>query len=728
MEINYVNSVFEQMTLEEKIAQLIQLTRDFYQADSKKVSLTGPMDEMGINKAVVHNSGSVINAIGARDVIKIQREHLKNNRLGIPLLFMGDIVHGYRTIFPVPLAIGCSWDMDLAEASAAIAAREASAAGLHVTFAPMVDLVRDPRWGRVMESTGEDPYLNSLFARAFVRGFQGSQLNDNTRVVACVKHFAAYGAPEGGRDYNTVDMSERQLRESYLPAYKAALDEGCEMVMTSFNTVDGIPVTGNTHLLRDILRGEWGFDGVLISDWGSVKELIPHGVAVDESEAANKAMQAGVDIEMMTPCYVNNLKELVENGALDETLIDEAVLRILNLKHKLGLFENPYRGADEKLEQEILLCEPHRQAARELAAKSCVLLKNENVLPLQKHQKIALIGPFAQNSDILGPWSIYGSQTEAVQLYDGLKGKVDPSQLFAAKGCDIQTGTHEQVEEAVQTAREADVIVLALGENSEMSGEAGSRADIRLPNVQLELIAKLKQLNKPMVAVLFNGRPLDLHGVIENVDSILEAWFPGTEGGSAIADILFGDTNPSGRLTMSFPYSVGQIPVYYNHFNTGRPKNAPQAQERYVSQYLDIPNEPLFPFGFGLSYTTFSYGEVNLSAEYVTEEEPLIVSVEVTNTGRVEGEEVIQLYIRDMVGSVVRPLKELKGFQKISLRPGETKNIEFRITVDQLSYYHPDLQYKSDLGAFSVFVGPNSRDVSALRFELRNSSSDCSAK
>lgn len=725
MEKSGVNRILEQMTLEEKIAQLMQLTRDFYQTDSREVSLTGPIAEMGINQTVVHNSGSVINAIGAKDVIEIQREHLKNNRLGIPLLFMADIVHGYRTVFPVPLAIGCSWDLVLAETSAAIAAMEASVSGLHVTFAPMVDLVRDPRWGRVMESTGEDPYLNSLFARAFVRGFQGSQLTDNTRVVACVKHFAAYGAPEGGRDYNTVNMSERQLRESYLPAYKAALDEGCEMVMTSFNTVDGIPATGNAHLLRDILRDEWGFDGVLISDWGAVKELIPHGVAVDESEAARKALLAGVDIEMMTPCYVNNLKELVENGALEEALIDEAVLRILNLKHKLGLFENPYRGADEKLEQEVLLCEANRLQARQLATKSCVLLKNENVLPLQQHKKIALIGPFAQSSDILGPWSIYGSQTEAVQLYDGLKGKVDPSQLFVAKGCDIQTGTQEQMEEAIQAAHKADVIVLALGEHSEMSGEASSRADIRLPNIQLEMVSKLKELNKPTVAVLFNGRPLDLHGVVEHVDSILEAWFPGTEGGSAIADILFGDVNPSGRLTMSFPYSVGQIPVYYNDFNTGRPKNA-KVQERYVSQYLDIPNEPLFPFGFGLSYTTFSYGKVRLSAEYLTSEEPLIVSVQVTNTGRVEAEEIVQLYVRDMAGSVVRPVKELKGFHKVPLQPGETKNIEFQITVDDLAYYHTDLQYQSDLGEFLVFVGPNSRDVSALRFELKNASGDSS--
>ncbi|MGG3791846.1 glycoside hydrolase family 3 N-terminal domain-containing protein [Geobacillus thermodenitrificans] len=712
-------SIIEKMTLDEKIAQLVQLAPPFFEGAANEGQITGPMAAIKVNKEVIRNSGSVLGTSGAREVIHIQRTHLKNNRLGIPLLFMADVIHGYRTIFPVPLAIGCSWDLELAEKSAEIAAKEASVSGVHVTFAPMVDLVRDPRWGRVVESTGEDPYLNSQFARAFVRGFQGTNLqNDFDRVAACVKHFAAYGAPEGGRDYNTVNMSERQLRESYLPAYKAAIDEGCEMVMTSFNTVDGIPATGNRWLMRDLLRDEWNFDGVLISDWGAVKEMIPHGVAEDEREAAYKAIQAGVDIEMMSACYVHHLKELVESGWVDETLIDEAVFRILRLKQKLGLFEHPYRGADEKREKEIILCEEHRQAARELATKSCVLLKNEGVLPLNRDKKIALIGPFAQSGDILGPWSCLGSKDEAIPLYDGFKMKVDPSLLLVAKGCDIETTTEKQWQEALDIAREADVIVLALGEHSDMSGEAGCRADIRLPRVQLELISELKQFNKPLIAVLFNGRPLDLHGVVDQVDAVLEAWYPGTEGGAAIADLLFGDANPSGKLTMSFPYSVGQIPVYYNCFNTGRPKDAPDAQERYVSQYLDIPNEPLFPFGFGLSYTTFSYSEVVLSSAYMTPDQPLSISVNVTNTGKVAGEEVVQLYVRDVAGEVVRPVKELKGFQKIFLQPGETKKVTFTLTEEQLRYYHSDLQFTSDAGTFVVYVGPNSRDVTAHTFKL----------
>jgi beta-glucosidase len=713
-------SLVQQMTMEEKIAQLLQLAAPFFKSGISGDQITGPMASMGISEQTVQNAGSVLGLTGAKQVIDVQQAHLKSNRLGIPLLVMADIIHGYRTIFPVPLAIGCSWDLELAEKSAEIAAKEAAVSGVHVTFAPMVDLVRDPRWGRVMESTGEDPYLNSEFARAFVRGFQGGDLTMETdRVAACVKHFAAYGAAEAGRDYNTVDLSERQLREFYLPAYKAALDEGCEMVMTAFNTVDGIPASGNKRLLRDLLREEWGFDGVLISDWGAVKEMIPHGVAADEAEAAYKAIQAGVDIEMMTPCYVNHLNTLVEIGAVDERLIDEAVLRILRLKKKLGLFERPLRGADPEREHDIVFSADHRHSSRKLAAKSCVLLKNDNVLPLKSGQKIALIGPFAKSGDILGPWSGLGSKEEAVQLYDGMAAIMEPSLLTVAEGCGIETtATEQQMNEALQIAHKADIIVLALGEHSNMSGEAGSRADIRLPQAQLELIAQLKSLNKPMAAILFNGRPLDLHGVIDQVDAVLEAWFPGSEGGAAIADLLFGIVQPSGRLTMSFPYSVGQIPVYYNAYNTGRPKGAPDAQERYISQYLDIPNEPLFPFGFGLSYTTFSYEDAHLSAEMMTEEQTLIVKVRVSNTGDAAGEEVVQLYVRDLSGDVVRPLKELKAFRRISLQPGESEEVCFTIAESQLRYYHADYKHASDAGDFIAYVGPNSRDTIELRFKL----------
>ncbi|NIK78311.1 beta-glucosidase [Paenibacillus castaneae] len=715
-----MHDYIEKMTLDEKIAQLIQLAVPFFEGAEGGGLITGPMASLGITEQTVRNSGSVLGMAGAQEVINVQRTHLENNRLGIPLLMMADIVHGFKTIFPVPLAIGCSWNLELAERSAEIAAKEASVSGVHVTFAPMVDLVRDPRWGRVMESTGEDPYLNSEFARAFIRGFQGTDLtSDKDRVAACVKHFAAYGAAEGGRDYNTVDMSERQLREFYLPAYKAALDEGCEMVMTSFNTVDGMPATGNVPLMRKLLREEWGFDGILISDWGAVKELIAHGYAADESEAAYRAIQAGVDIEMMTSCYAKHLSELVEKKEVDESLIDEAVLRILTLKQKLGLFENPYRAADPEREQEVVFCEAHREVSRELAVKSCVLLKNEGVLPLQPQQKIALIGPFAQSSDLLGPWSWTGSKDDVVKLTDGIKRKLSQSaELLVADGCGIEEATEEQWKEAEAAAQAADVIVLALGEHSDMSGEAGSRANIQLPEVQLELIRKAKLLQKPIVVVLFNGRPLDLHGVYHEADAILEAWFPGTEGGNAVADLLFGDANPSGRLTMSFPFSVGQVPVYYNAFNTGRPQGAEDAQVRYVSQYLDIPNEPLLPFGFGLSYSKFDYSDAKLSSDLITVDQPIKVTVKLTNTGTVAGEETVQLYVRDISGEVVRPVKELKDFKKVTLQPGESSEVEFVLSEEQLRYYHADLKHHSDAGAFSAFVGPNSQQTTQLSFKL----------
>ncbi|MCP3029363.1 glycoside hydrolase family 3 N-terminal domain-containing protein [Halobacillus sp. A5] len=711
-----LQTLLEQMTLDEKAGQLIQLATPFLKGSSDGGQITGPMEGMGINEKVVENTGSVLGASGAKEIKNIQKVHLEQNRLGIPLLFMSDIVHGYKTIFPVPLAVGCSWDLDLAEKSAEAAAVEASVSGIHVTFAPMVDLSRDPRWGRVMESTGEDAYLNSEFARAFVRGFQGDFENDNQRVASCVKHFAAYGAAEGGRDYNTVDMSEWQLRENYLPAYKAALDEGCEMVMTAFNILNGVPSTGNKDLMRELLRKEWGFNGVLISDWGAVKELIPHGVAEDEKEAARKALEAGVDIEMMTECYINHVQNLVSEGILSESLVDEAVLRILKLKQKLGLFDNPYRGADEKLESELILSDNHRATARELAAKSAVLLKNDGALPLKKSQKAALIGPFAESHDILGPWSWLGSKEDTITLDRGIRSYAKDVQI--AEGSGIDSGSSSQIQSALKAAHEADVIVLALGESSDMSGEAGSRTDIRLPESQLDLIQELKHLNKPIVTVLFNGRPLDLHGVIDESNAILEAWYPGTEGGQAVADLLYGTTAPSGKLAMSFPQSAGQIPVYYNHYNTGRPKNAPDAQERYVSQYLDSPNGPLFPFGYGLSYTTYSYSDVSLSSQVLKEGETLTISSKVKNTGDVAGEEVVQLYVKDLSGEVVRPVKELKRFERVYLKPGQEKEISFTIDESDLRYYHSNLEYLSDAGDFKVFIGCDSKANNSASFKL----------
>ncbi|MGO4529399.1 glycoside hydrolase family 3 N-terminal domain-containing protein [Paenibacillus sp. 2TAF8] len=709
-----------QMTLEEKVAQLLQLTANFYEGTDTLGQITGPMEEMGITEQSVRASGSILGLSGAQAIMDVQEAYLKKSRLGIPLLFMADVVHGFKTIFPIPLAIGCSWDLELAEKSAEIAARESAVSGLHVTFAPMVDLVRDPRWGRVMETTGEDPYLNSLFAAAFVRGYQGDNLTDELdRLAACVKHFAAYGAAEGGRDYNTVDMSERQLREYYLPAYKAALDAGVEMVMTSFNTVDGIPASGNEKLMRGILREEWGFDGVLISDWASIREMIAHGAAEDDREAAYRAIRSGVDMEMMTPCYVNHLPELVQKGEVEEHLVDEAVLRILQLKDKLGLFENPFRAADPEREREIVFSKEHRQVSRELAAKSAVLLKNDGqALPLQPDTKVALIGPFAQSEDILGWWSCEGVKADAVKLGTALQERLPQGKVLVAQGSDVHTITDEQIAAALETASQSDIIVLALGEDSEMSGEGGSRTDIRLPAAQLQLVQALKTVGKPIASVIFNGRPLDLNGVISESDAVLEAWFPGSEGGAAVADILTGAVNPSARLTMSFPQSVGQVPVYYNHFNTGRPINPDNTENRYVSQYIDSPNEPLFPFGYGLSYTTFVYGEVEVSGQELTANDSLTVQVRVTNTGDRAGVETVQLYVRDISGEVVRPMRELKDYVKLSLAPGETGTATFTLKEEQLRYHHADLSYRSDRGEFHLMVGPNSRDTQSHTFRL----------
>lgn len=709
-----------QMTLEEKVAQLLQLTANFYEGTDAQGQITGPMEEMGITEQSVHASGSILGLSGAQAIMDVQQAYLKTSRLGIPLLFMADVVHGFKTIFPIPLAIGCSWDLELAEKSAEISARESAVSGLHVTFAPMVDLVRDPRWGRVMETTGEDPYLNSLFAAAFVRGYQGDNLTEEVdRLAACVKHFAAYGAAEGGRDYNTVDMSERQLREYYLPAYKAALDAGVEMVMTSFNTVDGIPASGNEKLMRGILRDEWGFDGVIISDWASIREMIAHGAAEDDREAAYRAIRAGVDMEMMTPCYVNHLPDLIQKGEVEERLVDEAVLRILQLKDKLGLFDNPFRAADPVRERDIVFSKEHREVSRELAAKSAVLLKNEEqVLPLQPNAKVALIGPFAQSEDILGWWSCEGVKADAVKLGTALQERLPQGTVRTAQGSDVHTITEKQIATALEVAYQSDVLVLALGEDSEMSGEGGSRTDIRLPEAQLQLVQALKATGKPIASVIFNGRPLDLHGVVQESHAVLEAWFPGSEGGAAIADVLTGAVNPSGRLTMSFPQSVGQVPVYYNHFNTGRPINPDNTENRYVSKYLDSVNEPLFPFGYGLSYTVFDYGDVEVSAVEMTANSPLTVRVRVTNTGDRHGVETVQLYVRDVSGEVVRPMRELKDYVKLSLAPGESETATFTLTETQLRYHHADLGYRSDRGEFIIMVGPNSRDTQSRTFKL----------
>lgn len=714
MQTAELEGLLSQMTREEKVTQLLQLAAGFY-IDLDAV--TGPIEEMGLTEKMIENAGTVLGISGAEDVIRTQKSYLEKNRLGIPLIFMADVIHGYKTIFPIPLALGSSWNTELAEETARIAALESAVSGLHVTFSPMVDLVRDPRWGRVMESTGEDAFLNAELAKAFVRGYQGTDLkNDFERVAACVKHFAAYGAPIAGREYNTVNMSERQLRESYLPGYKAALDEGAKLVMTAFNTVDGVPATANKWLMRDLLRNEWDFNGVLISDWGAVKELVPHGVAADEKEAAILALNASVDIEMMTMCYMDTLEASIEAGEIEEALVDEAVLRIFNLKNDLGLFENPYRGADAEKEKAVVLSEEHRSLARKAAEESIVLLKNEGVLPLKQNQKIALIGPGAESKDILGAWAWQGESEKAISLAEGLAQHVPAEQLLIAKGCDILSGTQAEIDAAVAVAKEADVIILALGENSDMSGEAASRSDIRLPKIQLELLAQLKSVGKPIIVTLFNGRPLDIHEL--EVAGIVEAWFPGTEGGAALANILMGAVNPSAKLSMSFPYNVGQVPVYYNPDNTGRPELGRSVDEKYVSKYLDSPNEALYPFGFGLSYTSFSYSDMTLSATELKDSETLTVEVTVKNSGKYAGKEIVQLYLRDIVGEVVRPVKELKGYQKIELAAGAEKTVSFTVTEEQLRYVHQDCSFSSDSGVFEVMVGPSSAEVQSARIKL----------
>lgn len=713
---NILEDILIKMTLDEKIGQLMQIIPLFYLSE-KKDGITGPLNDLNIDENSIWGLGSILGLDNAKDMIEIQKKYLEKSRLKIPLIFMADVIHGFRTIFPIPLALGCTWDTDTAKKCAEISAKEAALSGIHVTFSPMADLVRDPRWGRVIESTGEDPYLNGLFAKAFVEGYQGD-MTGKYNIAACVKHFAAYGAAESGREYNTVDMSKRNLFEYYLPAYKAAIDAGVELVMTSFNIVNGIPATANEYLMRDILRKKWGFDGIVISDWAAIKELIAHGVAKDEKEAAEKAIKAGVDIEMMTSSYVNNLKALIEEGKIQENLIDEAVLRILALKNKLGLFENPYKSANQEEAEKTYLCNEHRKATREVAEKSFVLLKNNNILPFKKEQKVAVIGPFAYSDRVLGQWAPQGKEEEAVSLLEGIQNKIGNDMVIAADGCEISGDDMSGFGVAIKIAEEADVIILALGEDQSMSGEAASRAYINLPGVQEQLAKEIFKLGKPTSVVLFNGRPLELTSWQNEADAILEAWFPGSEAGNAIANVLFGDVNPSGRLSMSIPYTVGQIPVYYNSFNTGRPENEGEEGNKYVSKYIDIPNEPLYPFGYGLSYTQYEYGDMKLDKKYMKSGEKIKATVCVKNIGKVSGIETVQLYIRDKVGSVVRPLKELKGFKRIQLEPNEEKIVIFEIDEEMLKYYDSNCNYIAEKGEFVVFIGHDSQTSESISFEL----------
>lgn len=735
-----LGKLLEKLTLEEKIGQMVQFDASLHTA-AEEVSATGPAAAMGVTREQIQATGSILNTVGAEKLTAFQKEYLEKSKNKIPMLFMADIIYGYKTIFPIPLGLGATWDPDLVRECMDKVAKESTAAGLHVTFSPMADLVRDPRWGRVLESTGEDAYLNSQFVHAMVEGFQGDL--DEEHLASCVKHFAAYGAPEAGREYNTVDMSDRRLHQDYLPAYKAAIDSGCEMVMSSFNIVDGIPASVNKTLMRDILRKEFGFEGVLISDFASIKEVINHGVAEDEEEAAYLAVEAGMDIDMMTDVYASHIKSLIEKGKLKEEQIDEAVMRILTLKNKLGLFEDPYRKAGREREEKVVLCKEHRMLARKTAAQAMVLLENKNhALPLDRKEKIAVIGPYGDCGALNGMWAIHGDTKDTVTFRKGIQDKLsmenDSIEVPFAAGCALLEDTsrlgdfagllekfgtkaenkEEMLSKAREVAEQAETVILCLGEHTLISGEAGSRGDITLPKQQIELLDLIAALGKKLILVITAGRPLVLTEIKDKADAVVYTWFPGTEGGNALADILYGDVNPSGRLSMTFPYGIGQIPIYYNSYMTGRPFKEEESGNRFVSKYVDMPNAPLYPFGYGLSYTDFSYGPVTLSREEMGRGETLNASVPVTNTGTVEGTETVQLYIRDIKGSVVRPVKELKGFQRVSLKPGETREISFTIKEEMLKFYTKDMEFKAEEGKFAVMIGRDSSVTDAVYFQL----------
>lgn len=704
-----VDSVLRLMTLEEKVGQLNQYSGDWIS--------TGPITNDGDKQDQIRKGqiGSMLNIMGVRHTRQLQ-EMAMQSRLRIPLLFGQDVIHGYKTTFPIPLAEAASWDMDAIQLAARVAATEASAAGIHWTFAPMVDIARDPRWGRVMEGAGEDPYLGSLIATARVHGFQGKNLGQTDAVMACAKHFAAYGAAVGGRDYNSVDMSDRQLWETYLPPFKAALDAGAATFMNSFNDLNGIPATGNSYLQRDILKGRWKFTGFVVSDWGSVGEMIQHGYVKDNYEAALSAITAGSDMDMESRSYKNHLAQLVKEKKVPMALVDDAVRRILRKKFELGLFDDPYRFSDAMREQAALNNAAHTRAAREMAAKSIVLLKNQNqLLPLKKQNtRIAFIGPLVKEvKQNLGFWSIEmpNDSSYIVSQWQGMVNKLGgTSQLLYAKGCGIEDSSRAGFAEAVQAASQSDVVVLSVGERRDMSGEAKSRSSIRLPGVQEELIKAIIATGKPVVVLINAGRPLVFDWVADNAPAILYTWWLGSEAGNAIADVLFGDYNPSAKLPMTFPRSEGQIPIYYSHFNTGRPATSDK-DRFYRSAYIDESIYPKFEFGYGLSYTSFTYTNLKLNKKEMKKTDSIVVTMDIANTGSYAGEEVVQLYLRDRVGSVVRPVKELKDFKKLLLQPGEKKTIRFVISREKLSFYNAKLKWDAEPGDFDLMIGSSSADI-----------------
>ena len=735
---SFIGDLMKKMNLEEKIGQLNQVA-------IPNSFVTGATVSTDIEaKIVAGNVGSILNSLNPEVTRKAQEMAVTKSPSKIPILFGMDVIHGFRTIFPIPLAISCTWDMQLVEQSARIAAAEASSAGISWTFSPMVDIARDARWGRIAEGAGEDPYLGSQVAAAMVRGYQGDDFARENTILACVKHMALYGAAEAGRDYNTVDMSRLSMYQDYLPPYKAAIEAGAASAMTSFNVIDGIPATGNRWLLTDLLRNQWKFDGFVVTDYTAIKEMTLHGMG-DVQEVSAIALKAGVDMDMVTEGFLNTLIKSLEEGKVTENEINQACRRVLEAKYKLGLFDDPYRYINTARMEKEILSEANQNAARKIAASSVVLLKNDKeILPLKKSGKIALIGPLADSkADMLGTWAMGGQVEKVVSLLEGLKNVGGNSvSVVHAKGCEftdepyllksmqstllpasekqaeeLKIKAEEMIKDAVKLATQCDMIVAAVGEPAAWSGEATSRTDISIPETQKNLLKALKATGKPMVVVIFNGRPLTLVWEDSNFDAILEAWQGGTQAGNAVADILFGDVNPSGKITATFPRSIGQIPIYYNHKNTGRPENP---NDKYTSKYIDSPNEPLYPFGFGLSYTTFEYGDIALSKTELKGDETLIVTIPLKNTGKYKGEEVVQLYLSDPVATVSRAVKELKGFQKIMLSPGETKEVKFSVTPEQLKFYNSNLEYNWEPGEFEVEVGGNSRDVKKAKLNWEN--------
>lgn len=722
----FIDALMKKMTLQEKIGQL--------NLPGAGDIVTGQASNSDIAKKIEQGQvGGLFNIKSVAKIKEVQRLAVEKSRLKIPLLFGMDVIHGYETVFPIPLGLSCNWDMAAVERSARIAAIEASADGINWTFSPMVDISRDPRWGRISEGNGEDAYLGSEIAKAMVRGYQGTDLSRNNTIMACVKHYALYGAAEAGRDYNTTDMSHQRMYNEYFPPYKAAVDAGVGSVMASFNEVDGVPATANKWLLTDVLRRQWGFKGFLVTDYTGINEMIDHGIG-DLKTVSARALAAGIDMDMVGEGLLTTLPQSLKEGKITVQQIDAACRRILEAKYKLGLFEDPYRYCDENRAKKEIFTPEHRREARKIAAESFVLLKNDkNTLPLRKGGTIALIGPLADSKENMpGTWSVAANLQNATSLLAGLKEVVgSQARILYAKGSNVEADKELQdrgtmfgrtiarderpaadiIAEAVAIANQADVVVAALGEASEMSGESSSRTNIEIPQVQKDLLAALLKTGKPVVLVLFTGRPLALSWEQANVPAILNVWFGGSEAGYAIADVLFGDVNPSGKLSTTFPQNVGQVPLFYNHKNTGRPLGEGKWFSKFRSNYLDVSNDPLYPFGFGLSYTQFSYSDVKLSTSSPKGNQSVTASVTITNTGKAEGKEVVQLYLRDLVGSVTRPVQELKGFQKIALKPGESKTISFTITPETLKFYNYDLKYVWEPGEFEIMIGGNSRDV-----------------